>query len=62
MLADFAELAAAEGHAERALRLGGAASASVALGHPIQPSERGRFERWMAIARGTLSEAAAKAE
>mgnify|MGYP001282619079 CR=1 FL=1 len=61
VLADFAELAAAEGQAERALRLGGATSAWVALGHPIQPSELGRFERWMETARRDLIEEAAAA-
>ena len=61
-LADFAELAAAEGQAERALRLGAAVPIWEAHGYSIQPSERGRFERWMETARGALtSEAAAAA-
>jgi predicted ATPase len=54
-LADIASLAAAEGQAERALRLGGASTAyATARESAIQPSERGRFEHWMATARRQL--------
>ena len=60
-LADFAELAAAEGQAERALRLGAAVTIWEAHGYSIQPSERRRFERWMETARGALTSEAAAA-
>jgi predicted ATPase/class 3 adenylate cyclase len=54
-LADMASLAAADGQAERALRLGGASTAcATTMGTLIYPSERGRFEGWMAIARQQL--------
>ena len=53
-------MTAEDSRPERALRFGAAATL-VALGYPIQPSERGRFDRWMATARQDLSDEAAAA-
>jgi predicted ATPase/class 3 adenylate cyclase len=54
-LADIASLAAAEGQVERAVRLGGTSTAyATASESAIQPSEIGRFKRWMATARQQL--------
>ncbi len=57
-LADLACLAAAQGHATRALRLAGAVEAQCErAGAVLQPTERGRFDRWLEHARRTLGDA-----
>jgi predicted ATPase/DNA-binding CsgD family transcriptional regulator/DNA-binding XRE family transcriptional regulator len=61
-LADLASLAAAEGHAERALHLAGAgARASERTGASLQPTEQKRLEPWLGLARRMLVEEAARA-
>jgi predicted ATPase/DNA-binding CsgD family transcriptional regulator/Tfp pilus assembly protein PilF/DNA-binding XRE family transcriptional regulator len=56
-LAEFAVLAAAEGLPVSAARLAGATIAlTERTGIPIQPSERGRYERWLAAARQAAGE------
>jgi predicted ATPase/DNA-binding CsgD family transcriptional regulator len=62
MLAEFAVLAAAEGLPTSALRLAGVtARLTQQTGIPVQHSERGRYERWLASARQTLGEEVAAA-
>jgi len=62
MLAEFAALAAAEGLSASALRVAGAtARVTQKTGIPVQHSERGRYERWLAAARQALGEEAAAA-
>jgi non-specific serine/threonine protein kinase len=56
-LAEFACLAAAEGLPAAALHLAGAAAGlTQQTGIPIQYTERGRYERWLAAARQALGE------
>jgi non-specific serine/threonine protein kinase len=56
-LAELAALASAEGLPESALRLAGATAAVIQqTGIPIQHTERGRYERWLAAARQALGE------
>ena len=56
-LAEFAALAAAEGRPASALRLAGASAAvTQQTGVPIKPTERVRYERWLAAARQALGE------
>ena len=55
-LADFAELAAAEGRPAQALRLAGALeSAGTSMGAKLQPTEQQLLDRWMARARQALT-------
>jgi len=62
MLAEFAALAAAEGLSASALRVAGAtARVTQKTGIPVQHSERGRYERWLAAAGQALGEEAAVA-
>jgi non-specific serine/threonine protein kinase len=57
VLAAFAALAAAEGQPSVALRLAGATTALIQMtGIPIQHSDRGRYESWLATARQAVSE------
>jgi predicted ATPase/DNA-binding CsgD family transcriptional regulator len=61
-LAEFACLAAAEGRPAAALRLAGATAAlTQQTGIIVQPTERGRYEHWLAQARQALGEDAAEA-
>jgi predicted ATPase/DNA-binding CsgD family transcriptional regulator len=61
-LADLASVAAAEGDAERAIRLtGAAATAAAATGAALQPTERARLEHWIEPARRVLGKAATAA-
>ena len=61
-LADFADLAAAEGQPAHALRLAGALErVRETTGAGLQPAERRRLERWLAVARRALPEEAAAA-
>lgn len=61
-LAEFACLTVAEGLPAAALRLAGAAAGlTQQTGIPIQYTERGRYERWLATARQVLGDAAAAA-
>lgn len=56
-LAEFAVLAAAEGLPAAAMRLAGAAAAlTERTGIPIQYTERGRYEHWLASSRVALGE------
>jgi non-specific serine/threonine protein kinase len=61
-LAEFSALAAAEGLSGSAVRLAAAtASQTQKSGLVVNHSERGRFERWLAIARQAAGEEAARA-
>ena len=61
-LAALASLAAAEGTPERALRLAGAtAELTHRTGILVQPSEGGRYERWVATASEAVGANAATA-
>jgi non-specific serine/threonine protein kinase len=61
-LADLATVAAAEGHAERAVFLAGAsAGASEQTGEALQPTEQDRLDPWLDRARRALGAEAAAA-
>ena len=58
----FSSLAAAEGRPQRALRLAGAAMGLAdAIGLRLVPTYRGRFDRWLAVARQAVNDEAAGA-